>query len=492
MPGRNNQYKIKIMRNVFKIFLILNMFAVAGCNSSGGDDNGPDGPDGPDISGFDKFTYTYYDEAFRNPERGWYVYNAFNFPYGGGTATPAIAVNTVSNHVKNGTTIIHTIYHMFDFVDKPLSQTFLDTFEANMDAIREGGAKCLLRFAYSNSYDTANDKPKDNSDAPFDIFSGHIAQLKPLLQKHGDVLYAMEAGFVGAWGEWYYTSNYNYRPSTVEDYKPRKQLVDKLLDAVPKDRMICLRYPVAKLRMYEIEYADSVTLATAYNQSDLSRLAMHNDCFLASANDVGTFANGAQRDFWHKESRYMIMGGETCGTSKYSVCDNTITQMENFHYSYLNSNYHMSVISGWRNEGCYDEVNKRLGYRLALTEAYFTEKPSADKPLEIILHIENKGFAAPMNPRDMEIVFVEKGGSGNPVRIKTDVDPRYWFAGLTHEVKLSLDISALTSGKTYEVSLNLPDPKPAINTRPEYSIRLANTNVWDENTGYNKLGEITL
>ncbi len=474
---------------MLKLLLGMYVLAIASCTKN---PENPGNDNDSDLKGLDKTTYTYFDEALTNPERGWYVYNNFNFPYGGGKSTSPMTTSSVESRVSSGVTIIHTIYHMYDFVDKPLTQAFLDTFEANMDAIREGGAKCLLRFAYSSSYDSANNKPKDNSDAPFDVFSGQIAQLKPLIQKHSDVLYVMEAGFIGAWGEWYYTSNYVYQPKTVADYVPRRQLLEKLLDAVPKDRMVCVRYPAAKVNMYDLTYADSLTLANAFNQSDFSRIAMHNDCFVASANDTGTFFSTEQRDLWKNDSRYLIMGGETCGVSKFSVCDNTITQMENYHWSYLNSNYHTAVINGWRTEGCYDEINKRLGYRLSLTEAYFTPEPAADKPLQVVLFIKNDGFAAPMNPRDCEIVFKEKAGSGDPVRIKTSVDPRYWFAAQTHKVKLSLDISELTAGKTYEVFLNLPDPKPALNTRPAYSIRLANQNVWDGETGYNKLREITL
>jgi len=39
----------------------------------------------------------------------------------------------------------------------------------------------------------------------------------------------------------------------------------------------------------------------------------------------------------------------------------------------------------------------------------------------------------------------------------------------------------------YELFLNLPDPEVTLYSKPEYSIRLANQNVWDETTGYNRL-----
>ena len=39
----------------------------------------------------------------------------------------------------------------------------------------------------------------------------------------------------------------------------------------------------------------------------------------------------------------------------------------------------------------------------------------------------------------------------------------------------------------YEASLNLPDPNPLLADRPDYSIRLANDHVWEDETGFNRL-----
>ena len=49
----------------------------------------------------------------------------------------------------------------------------------------------------------------------------------------------------------------------------------------------------------------------------------------------------------------------------------------------------------------------------------------------------------------------------------------------------------LTAGD-YNVYLNLPDPYKSLSTRPEYSIRLANKEVWEPQTGYNKIHTIKI
>jgi hypothetical protein len=48
-------------------------------------------------------------------------------------------------------------------------------------------------------------------------------------------------------------------------------------------------------------------------------------------------------------------------------------------------------------------------------------------------------------------------------------------------------IPAATPAGQYAVYLNLPDPAASLRNRPEYSIRLANQDVWEDATGYNSL-----
>ena len=42
-------------------------------------------------------------------------------------------------------------------------------------------------------------------------------------------------------------------------------------------------------------------------------------------------------------------------------------------------------------------------------------------------------------------------------------------------------------GGKYDLLLYLPDAAASIGSRPEYAIRLANDQVWEPATGYNKL-----
>ena len=430
--------------------------------------------------GLKRVDYTESDEIIINPERGFHYYTEYS-----SSRSNTLTVSSVLGQRRNnGISLILTIYYLQDFRATLISEEFLDRVRTNMEALRTGGSKCVLRFAYTSDA-AENAKPWD---APKELVLQHIEQLMPILQEYSDVIYVMEAGFIGVWGEWYYTENFGM----PADYASRREVLNALLHALPKTRMICLRTPDYKLKCFDISYADTITAATAYNQSDLSRLACHNDCFVASVNDVGTFRYNEEREFWQSETKYVVMGGETCGKSSYSTCENALLQMQNYHWSYLNISYHNAVLSQWKDEECYPEICKRLGYRFVLTEAHFSPEPQAGSTFEMKFKIKNAGWANLSNPRDAEIIFISKADKNEKYVFSLSEDPRFWSAGEITTVAVKFDLpSAMKSGE-YDVYFNLPDPESTLRNRPEYSIRFANEGLWDEETGFNKIHTVKI
>ena len=415
-------------------------------------------------------SYTESTSPLVNPERGF---------YGG-----AIDIKSASNPVRaasakalraEGKTLMYVGFYLTEFMNGDISQAYLDMIQTSFDALREAGIKCVLRFAYQNSESA---KPWDPT---VEVTLRHVKQLKPLLQKNADVIFVLQAGFVGVWGEWYYTDNFIMDPRSDDDYKPRKQLTEALLDALPTSRQVALRTPQFKMRMYGLSLKDTLTAATAHNGTPLSRLSGHNDCFGASNDDYGTFDNESNdRAFWKRDTRYTIMGGETCKVSNYCTCTASLKDMEEYHWTYLNSGYHSSVLNRWKSSGCMEEIENRLGYRLVLSEVSYPVKREVGKQMTVTLKLANKGFAAPMNPRNAMLVFVEKSGIETFIPIE---DPREWQPG-EHEIDVPFKLPA-EHGTVY---LALEDP--LLQGRPEYSIALANEGVWDADKGWNKLFEL--
>ena len=418
-------------------------------------------------------------KAFPNPERGFD--NGRNWM---SASDPVLTKPFLNAQRVQKRTVLYTGYYLTDFMESDISQEFLDLIDANMRVLREGGVKCVLRFAYkTDMYETGHPW-----DAQPEWVHRHIEQLKPVLQRNSDVIMVLQAGFIGVWGEWAFTDGFMSSPKTPEDYESRRDVMVALLDALPKNRTIAVRTGRYKMNMFLDSYADSVTIETAYNGSDLSRICGHNDCFGADASDMGTFTKNAEREFWKKESRYLMMGGETCQISEYCLCDRSVKDCEDYHWTYMSGPANIS--NRWKEHGCYDEIEKRLGYRITLTDLHYTPEAVPGKNYRLILELKNTGFAAPMNPRDVELVFVDGNGKKTISQLKR-VDPRYWFAGETITIDSEIKIPEDAAGDC-AIYLNLPDPEFSLRNNPLFSIRLANDDVWDEKTGYNRLIELKL
>lgn len=444
----------------------------------------------PAFQGLDKITYEVSDENIANPERGLYTALEISEATGRGVSTAGMAATR-----KLGRTLYLLEFHIQNYVSTDIADDYLQTVEKCFQSLREGGAKCILRFCYSNGFSEL-DKPWDATEPQ--VLS-HIAQLKPILQEYYDVIMVMQAGFIGSWGEWYYTENFIRNPQTDDDYLPRKHVVDALLDALPQSRQIALRTPTFKQKMYGYSLADTITSATAHQPTIKARLGGHNDCYLASSSDQGTYDNSASRLYWGAESAYTIMGGETCATSAFCHCGasdtdskahGVLADMTINHFTYLNGGYHQGVIKRWKEEGCFEEIEKRLGYRYSISAAGFSTNPSAGGSFRVLMHINNGGFAPAQNPRDAELVLTDKSGSV----LKTwdlESDPRFWMPGQKTVVDQTITLPEGVSGEV-KLYLNLPDPCENLHDNPLYSIRLANNNMWDETTGYNLLYTFSL
>ena len=172
-------------------------------------------------------TYTASNEDFPNPERGFYNTNETHSATGQGV--PEGSINAARKMVR---TLYLLEFYLTDYVETDISEAYLQTIRNKFQSLRDGGMKCILRFAYSNGFD-ASDKPWDASQ---EQVARHLEQVKPLIREFSDIIMVVQAGFIGSWGEWYYTDHFGANSA-------RKALIDALLEAVPENRHIELRTP---------------------------------------------------------------------------------------------------------------------------------------------------------------------------------------------------------------------------------------------------------
>lgn len=455
------------MKHVFYILLLLTIFTA--CESSYEEPQA--------------VTFPAPRGTFANPERGFKVLTYFEHaPFGNRPTVGALNVL----RKKSDITLHQHVYYLTDFISSDVSQTYLDAFDANMQVLREAGCKCILRFAYKHS-EAEDNKPWD---ATPEWSLRHLEQFKPYLQKNADVIFCFEAGFVGVWGEWWYTTGYPMAPTTKEQIEPRVRLLDAMLDAIPDSRQVLVRTPQYKswyLDYYHLPF-EPMDVTVAHTDFGPARIGAFNDCFISSSDDVGTYRNSADREFWAGDTKYTIVGGEICANCAYTDALNAIAQMEKYHFTYCNDGEWHNNQAKWKAQGYWETICERMGYRIVLDSATYEERLRKGMfSLNLTLH--NEGFAAPQNPRDVELVF--KNADTAYVFPQYNIDPRFWMPNDPVTITLRADMSDKPKGE-YMVYLNLPDPCESIHNDPRYSIRCANIGVWFEQLGYNRLFSINL
>lgn len=419
--------------------------------------------------------YTSSDSVFNNPERGFYKYTSR------GSVSSSFSKSSLESFYNNGYTLIYRIYYMGDYVDKPIATDYLDKIREDFQIIRESGIKVVLRFAY-----TQNSEPPYGDATPEQV-QEHISQLKPLLQENADVIAVLQAGFIGAWGEWYYTDYFaTGSPDnvTVEDLEERSDMIYSLLDALPASRQIQIRYVGYKMDFFG---DDPITADEAYTGIAKSRIAHHNDCFLSSNNDVGTYHSAYDRTYLKSDSKYTSVGGETCRWYEpRSNCDTALVEMARYHWSFINIDYFGTTIQNWKDNGCFDDIQRNLGYRYQLVASSLQDSSKQDGTFNGSVLLTNVGYSNPYNPRSVELVIRNKISKKEYfLPLKTDI--RKNPPGETLEFQFQGGIPPEAENGTYDVFLNMPDPMISLKQNPKYSIRLANENTWEASTGYNRL-----
>lgn len=426
--------------------------------------------------------YTPTTAVFSNPERGFYRYTATH----SGTYN-SLNQNTLINYrLNNNITLIFRYFYMEEFLNAPISDAFLANVQSDFNKIRNAGLKCVIRFAYTSD---ENAPQKDASKAQI---LAHIQQLRPILQANADVISVMQAGFIGVWGEWYYTSQpefggwgYNQTDLTTGNNNHRKDILNAILTALPSNRMVQVRYPAFKQGSYS---PTALSDSQAFSQTNLARIGHHNDCFLASATDYGTYENVSQQyPYLEQDTKFVPMGGETCKlNSPRTDCSTAMYEMAKFHWSFLNIDYFPGVIDGFTTNNCFTDIQKKLGYRFELNSATFPQSASIGTSFPVTLKITNQGYAAPYNQRTVYLIL--KNQTTNQIySIPMATDPRKWLGPNQITIAENLTLPANIINGSYKLYLSIPDADTNLSTRPEYAIRLANENTWEASTGYNNL-----
>jgi hypothetical protein len=409
-------------------------------------------------------SYAITNENIANPERGFYRYTST----GSSGGYNLLSQSTLSGYRTNeGITVIQRQFFLRDFITGiPISTTYLTNMQTDFNRIRNAGAKVIVRFTYSSSSSTPVFQP---SKAQI-LF--HMKQLVNVLTLNKDVIVSIQAGFIGRYGEWYYTGssefgNGNFNLLTNTQWANRKEIVDYMINNFPVEIPIQLRYIYAKQKMYGNSY--------------IGRIGFYNDSFLGTWGDSGTYnvsssqgqPTTADITYWQTNTINNPVSGETnMVNAPRTDCSNAMIEMDRFNWSLINKDYFPTVISNWQTNGCFSEMQIRLGYKFELINSNVLNN-------NLIVSLRNTGYANLFKVRKVYLILINNQG----VEYRYEIgNTSSWIGGVTTNLSIPLNYGIPTG--SYKLYLFIPDNN---NNNANYAIRFSNIGTWVPTKGYNDL-----
>ncbi|MCK5458194.1 MAG: DUF4832 domain-containing protein, partial [Melioribacteraceae bacterium] len=413
-------------------------------------------------------------------------------------------LTTLNQFKSEGITLTSAYCYLNDFSNKPLSDERIALIQQSLDRYRQAGIKIMLRFAYEE-----NSLRKKGP--TFEMILTHLEQLAPLIKRNKDIIYTMQATFIGAFGEWHNSTHY-----IEEDHSNLEKLVKRELEILPKDRMLQLRV-LAKSKRWI--FGDSLMLideSNAFSGKPEARIGFGDMGFLSEDDDGGTWteppfyanAGNPEFDYVTKISPYIVVtgepywkdvGGQIGGKSAirrlrlHHWSSLSITQTYSGFYDekrYSIDHWMETLISEEDIKGerlplsdgyfksyegkpvertAFEYIRDHLGYRIELQSAKFSKEVTRNKTLSVEIELINRGFATLINPRPVYFALINTSGE-IVLTQKSDANPQTWqpykpgdldYKPLTHSFEGDISIKQIKNGE-YMLGLWLPDADESI------------------------------
>lgn len=426
-----------------------------------------------------------------------------------------------AKYASDSVSLSQSYFYLTFLADKELTDDDFATMQAYFDELRRQGKKTVLRFAYEKDF--MGRSPIGPTAAQ--ILS-HLDQLKPILHANKDLILVVQAGLIGAWGEWH-SSIHGLENS--EDAK--KAILEKLLSVVPQEKNVQVRVP---------EYKNLLK-----DKPELyKRISFHDD-FIVIRPDRwdGDMHEGTPHfDQIVKESPYLVVDGElpwgfwSVGAdpdspsagwlidgmqaarrlflqhfTSLSVIHNYKEQHANRRFDESNpprysmqvwketmitedslAKYRMPVSSSYFRlkdgsriaRSVFDYIRDHLGYRLELQSLQMPSVLKAGQANRLELTLINRGFATVFGEHIVCPVLVDTAGQVLELGA-LQVNPMEWqpfhpadpeCKPLLHSVDMTCQLPQGIAPGNYKLGLWIADASERLKYDARYAIRCANEN----------------
>lgn len=417
------------------------------------------------------------------------------------------------HYASDSISLVQTYFYLTKLVGKDLSEENLQTMDIFFKKLRELGKKAVLRFAYETTNKGATVGPTKN-----DIIR-HASQLQPFLEKNKDVIQVLQAGMIGAWGEWH-SSVHGLERSDVT----KKEILESICAMTPAERFIQVRLPSHKNLL-------------STSSEEYRRISFHDDMIVIKEHpwdggmSEGTpFFNqivkespyvpvdgelpwgtwSVNKDPNNPESCWMIDGKETARKlflqhfTSLSVTHNYKEDGDGVKYSMqywketpisedflLQNKMPISDSYFQRKDGTkversvFDYIRDHLGYRIELRELKCPKIFDMSAPNSISISLVNRGFSTLFNEHPVYLVLLDEQNkvvasylTGANVNEWQPYDPNDKNCEpLVHKINAEWSLDNKIGKGTYKLGLWIPDGSQQLHNNYRYAVRCANGDV---------------
>jgi len=353
-------------------------------------------------------------------------------------------------------------------VTGPLSSAMLSDMDQRLAAYSDTGMRLVVRFTY-------NFGPigPGAMDAPIDVISTHIDQVAPILRRHRDLILALEAGFIGTWGEWHDSTNGN------DTAAAQKVVLDKELFYFEGLFPILVRCP-GQL----IQYTGTLTphrglgLHDDYYDSNSSDAATWSTCATRSGFCLSGYTSDQLKEYAVQVSATTMFAGEFGALDPaMQACD----ALNQYSYTYRPQSFSIHTFpvdigTFLEGEGCALSFYNKIGTRIVLREVKISGDAAPGGWLCVAATMVNDGYGRVIRPRPVTLVVLQDGKLVEKTDIPTrKLDLRKLVSSATEvpstfyfEFRLPRD---LHSGPV-SLALIFHDPAPSLFHQPAYALPL--------------------
>lgn len=481
---------------------------------------------------------THGENGLYNPGRGFRLETAVDVLHEKDTPTKEL-LELSEKYVADSVSLAQSYFYLTYLIGEKLSEENFQTMQAYFDELQKQGKKAVLRFAYERDF-----MGRAAAGPTGEQILEHLDQLKPFLEKNKDLILVVQAGMIGAWGEWHSSIQ-----GLENSEETKAAVLEKLLSVVPEERNVQVRLPEFKNLL-----KDKPEL--------YKRLSFHDDFIVIRPDrwDADMHEGTAKFDQIVAESPYLVVDGElpwgfwSVGAdpdspsagwiidglqaarrlflqhyTSLSIIHNYKEQHPNNRFDENNPpeysmivwkktmitedslrQHHMPVSDSYfqKQDGTkvernmFDYIRDHLGYRIELQSLQLPNQLQAGKENLLKLNLVNRGFATVFGEHPVYFVLIDN--QGKVTEFLTEANPLDWqpyqpgdttYTSLTHSIGLSLDLPDSVVPGEYKLGLWIPDESDRLKYNPRYAIRCANgdTTWWvseDGKYGVNVLTDV--